>query len=126
MKALRQWILRRLLRPELVELIKALEAPTTFKAFAPLTVEEVRHWESLIKTPGFIRIDEAMYDWLNTIAQEAIASAPGEVLAKAKFAYGCRAAWETAKRISRMPIAEDEHPEDKPPTAGEILEQHEP
>ncbi len=126
MNWLRKKILRRLLRPEQLAIVSALDRPAPFKNVAPLNEDEAKNWGGMLASPLGLRVDEAMYSWINTLAQGAIMAPSEEVLAQAKFAAGCRAGWEMAKTISRMHGAEAEQTDERSDTAVEPIEQHQP
>lgn len=123
---LRKAILRRLLNPAQLAVVKALDQPDRWMPDAGLTAIEAEAWASLLRTPLLLKIDHAMINWMQQEAQRALL-APQEHLARqAGMALGCRAGWEMAKTLSRLAAATGDQTEPTAPTAAATLDHLQP
>lgn len=105
---IRGWLLAKLLRPDQLALVQSLDAPDRFMPDVPLTAKEAEQWGQLLATPLMLKVDTAMINWTQQQAQVALGVPTPEVVRQAGFAMGCRAGWNMAKTLSRLPVANDE------------------
>lgn len=142
MKTLRRFLLRRfltpaqlalieapcarVLNPQQLEVVIALDRPDRWMPDEPLTPEEGEAWEKILLSPVGRKVDLALCNWAQQQAQYAIAQPAHEVLRAAGFARGCRAGWEMAKTLSRLVAAQGDQSEEFADTAGGSLERHQP
>ena len=123
---LRQWILAKLLRPEQLALVEALDAPVRWMPIQPLTDDEMQKWEQVVTSPLGLRIDLTVGNWALQVQQSALQAPPDQLARQAGYAIGCRAGWEMAKSLSRMTAAEGRQPEDGATTAAPDLDHLQP
>lgn len=79
----------------------------------PYTANETRDWGKLLTTEFGRKLDLTMCNWCTQRAWMATQAPASEIEKMTGFALGARAAWETAKSISRLgeansPISESD------------------
>lgn len=121
----RQTVLRAMLAPEHWQLLRALETALRQQDAPKITKAEADGMGQFFASPLGLKIDATMNNWLVQQAQNACSAPSAEIVAHAKFAWGCRAGWEMAKTISRLAAA-DSSAEDGPTTGGSSLDQLNP
>lgn len=100
MKALKAWLLRKLLTFDELVLIEALRAPDRWQPDDPLTPEETEAFGALLRQPTFLKVDTAMVNMQQQLAQHAVHVASPEIVRYAGYAAGFRGAWLFAKNLS--------------------------
>lgn len=111
MKTLRAWLLKRWLTAEERALISALRAPDRWQPDNPITPEEAETFGALLKQPLLVKVDVAMINMAQQLAQRAVHSPSAEIVRAAGYAAGFRAAWEFAKSLSNIASAKAGEPE---------------
>jgi hypothetical protein len=118
MKTLRAFILRRLLRPEQLALVAALDAPDRWQPDAPITAADAAGWRGVLESPTGQKIDHAMINWLQQEAQRAVYQPTADLVRSA--------GWMMAKSLSRHDAPPSVDPEQSSPTADAHLDHHQP
>jgi hypothetical protein len=108
------------------EVRRALEHPQRFLPTPEITPAEARSWEAFMTGPLGVKIDTAMINW--TQQQTQAACLPGQTQRDyaAGFARGAVVAWQMAKTLSRLVLANEHTPETDSSTAEAGLEHHQP
>lgn len=108
------------------EILRALEQPQRFMPDPGITPEEARAWESMMTGPLGVKIDTAMINWTQQQCQAACATQADNRDYAAGFARGAVVAWQMAKTLSRIVLAQQDASETDALTADAGLEHHQP
>lgn len=142
MKALRAWILSRLLtaaqlnrlaeKPDQtlarvlsageLQLVQALRAPDRWQPIERITPQEAEAWGAALKSPLLGKLDVAMSNMCQQKAQEACHAESKDIVRLAGYAAGFRGAWAFVKSLSTLTGAPAGESEPGADTAGSELD----
>jgi hypothetical protein len=108
------------------EIRRALEQPQRFLADPGLTLEEAKQWQSVLSSEIGLKIDVSMINWTQQQCQAACATTRDNRDYAAGFARGTVVAWQMAKSLSRLVLAQQDASETDAATAGAGLDHHQP
>jgi hypothetical protein len=108
------------------EILRALEQPQRFLPDRPITHNEAKDWAAFIAGPLGVKIDTAMINWTQQQCQAACAAQKDNRDYAAGFARGTVVAWQMAKTLSRIVLAQEDTSETDATTADAGLEQNQP
>jgi hypothetical protein len=104
-------------------IVRALEEPQRFMPDPGITPAEAKAWEAAITSEVGVKIDTAMINWTQQQCQAACAPVPtSEREYAAGFARGTVVAWQMAKTLSRLVLANEHQSETDATPAGADLE----
>jgi hypothetical protein len=108
------------------EIRRSLEQPARFLPDPEITPAEARAWEAMITGQLGVKIDTAMINWTQQQTQAACAQPSSQRDYACGFARGTVVAWQMAKTLSRLVLANEHASETDATTAGAGLEHHQP
>jgi hypothetical protein len=120
-KALREWLLRKLLTPAQRMVLASIEAPARWLPEQEITDADKAQLRQLFTSPLMLKVDVAMINLAHQAAQQAIMAPSTETVRQAGYALGMRAGWQIAKSISTLTSAEAGATEGETDTAGSAL-----
>lgn len=109
---MKRWILSKLLRPEQLAVLDAMDCPIKWMPDPAITSDEAKTWGNLLRSPLLMKIDTAMVNYSQQQAQTAIMGPAAELPKLAGFALGVREGWQMAKRLSVLLATKAEQSED--------------
>lgn len=90
---------------ELGALVRLHEQPERWRPEEPLTEADVKAWAEMLRTATGRKLDVILYNRAQQLMSDACFAPPAEVLARAKFAAGYKAAWQEVKSLSALRVA---------------------
>lgn len=107
-------------------IVRAIGEPQRYMPDPGLTPLEAQTWEQVLTSQVGIKVDTAMINWTQQQCQAAVATQADDRAYAAGFARGTVVAWQMAKTLSRIVLANQHDPEPDATTADAGLEQHMP